>query len=103
MEDTTSESVTLEIRPVLEEITFKLTKVRTISNLALSRQTLRHQEVKRYPHLKELPILAYDNVLPALLLGQDNWDLGLRSKTRGTARACGDSYCFNKSVNKSPL
>lgn len=86
VEDDTSGSVTVEIRPVKSEGNFKIQRVRTIANLALPRQILHRQELEKYPHLRKLPIHAYENVSPALLLGQDNWDLALPLEIRRAKR-----------------
>ncbi|XP_049291179.1 uncharacterized protein LOC125768058 [Anopheles funestus] len=51
-------------------------KVHTVQNLSLPAQTLSADQVtEQYAHLQGLPIQAYDNARPRLLIGIDNYHL----------------------------
>lgn len=50
----------------------------TVKDLSLPMQSLDYQECcQRFKHLKNLPIQGYKDAVPRLLVGIDNWKLGL--------------------------
>ncbi|XP_053663516.1 uncharacterized protein LOC128712653 [Anopheles marshallii] len=58
-------------------LVYDLRKAHTLQDLMLPVQTLPIEKlVKLYPHLKGLPIAAYANVTPRILIGVDNIHLG---------------------------
>ncbi|GBP54722.1 hypothetical protein EVAR_42922_1 [Eumeta japonica] len=49
---------------------------RTLKNLKLAPQHIRHATVAAYPHLKDIAEnLIYDAAAPCIMIGQDNWGL----------------------------
>ncbi|XP_052901623.1 uncharacterized protein LOC128309307, partial [Anopheles moucheti] len=55
----------------------ELTKVHTVSNLALPAQTIDGKQLQSaYPHLKGLPFTSYVDAVPRVLIGVDNCRLG---------------------------
>ncbi|XP_052900305.1 uncharacterized protein LOC128306748 [Anopheles moucheti] len=55
----------------------ELTKVHTVSNLALPAQTIDGKQLQSaYPHLKGLPFTSYVDAVPRILIGVDNCRLG---------------------------
>ncbi|XP_065095601.1 uncharacterized protein LOC135717439 [Ochlerotatus camptorhynchus] len=67
----------LEISGVHDANTHWIPKVHTVDDLALPRQTLAMEELARnYHHLEGLPVDAYRNVRPRMLIGMDNYRLG---------------------------
>lgn len=56
---------------------------RTISSLTLPTQSLDYDSLcKEYEHLKKLPVQSYYDAKPELLIGLDNWNLGVPLKIR---------------------
>uniref|UniRef100_A0A182HML5 Uncharacterized protein n=1 Tax=Anopheles arabiensis TaxID=7173 RepID=A0A182HML5_ANOAR len=55
---------------------FMLTKVHSIRHLALPRQSISGEQLKkRHEHLKNLPLTSYTNATPRLIIGIDNCHL----------------------------
>uniref|UniRef100_A0A182I8G8 Uncharacterized protein n=1 Tax=Anopheles arabiensis TaxID=7173 RepID=A0A182I8G8_ANOAR len=55
---------------------FMLTKVHTIRHLALPRQSISGEQLKKkHEHLKYLPLTSYTNATPRLIIGLDNCHL----------------------------
>lgn len=51
---------------------FALKGVRTVDELHLPTQTINKNElVAKYPHLKDVPIIDYENATPGILIGSD--------------------------------
>lgn len=73
----------LTISNVTNNKKFQLIGVHTVTNLGLSAQTIEADEIsKNYPYLAKLPILSYHNATPTILIGADNWKLGIPLKVR---------------------
>lgn len=54
---------------------------KTVRNLKLPRQTVRLDELHtRYQNLKHLPVAEYENATPKILIGQNNYHLGVPRK-----------------------
>lgn len=83
-EEKDSRRVSLEISGAnAESRKYWLHDVRTVKSLSLPRQSVDSQElVKRYPYLSELPIKSYEDAVPRILIGLDNWKLGLPTSVR---------------------
>lgn len=55
----------------------ELSKVHTVSNLALPAQTIDCKQLETaYPHIKGLPLTSYVDAVPRVLIGVDNCCLG---------------------------
>lgn len=62
---------------------YTLNDVRTVEKLSFPVQTMCLDElIVKYPHLNGLPPLSYCNASPRILIGIDNWKLGLPSRVR---------------------
>ncbi|XP_055622592.1 uncharacterized protein LOC129766151 [Toxorhynchites rutilus septentrionalis] len=77
----------LNVSGILEPLTLKwtgnVTRTRTVSRLVLPTQSLKYEDLaNRYPHLRELPIEAYELVCPQILIGLDNLRLCIPLKLR---------------------
>lgn len=57
---------------------YRISDVRTVKSLNLPKQSLNTKDIgSQYGHLKNLPIDPYKNAIPRILIGIDNWKLGL--------------------------
>lgn len=57
--------------------------VQTMRNLSLEEQTLKYDAVtERFAYLKGLPVESYDGARPRILIGLNNWHLGVPTKVR---------------------
>ncbi|XP_055920797.1 uncharacterized protein LOC129952301 [Eupeodes corollae] len=57
---------------------FTLHNVRTVKNLGLPKQSVSsHIMQNRYSYMRGLPIPSYDMAQPRILIGMDNWKLGV--------------------------
>lgn len=57
---------------------YHLEGVQTVKDLSLATQSLDYQSLSaKYQHLKDLPVLSYQKLKPRLLIGLNNWSLGI--------------------------
>ncbi|XP_055604683.1 uncharacterized protein LOC129752918 [Uranotaenia lowii] len=82
-EETDSSKLDLTISGTRSDRKFKLRNVRTVGTLGLHAQSLDYEALAdQYNHLAKLPIDSYQNAIPKLLIGLDNIQLTLPTKTR---------------------
>lgn len=77
-EETNSRRVSVEIsgQSTDEGRKYRLHDVRTVSQLNLPIQTIGTAElVAKYPHLRNVPFANYEQAVPQILIGIDNWKL----------------------------
>ena len=55
---------------------FRISDARTVKKLSLPKQSL-NENISTYTHLRQLPINTFDNAIPKILIGIDNWQLGV--------------------------
>ncbi|XP_053691781.1 uncharacterized protein LOC128740267 [Sabethes cyaneus] len=78
-----SQQVNLQISGVHSSKRYELSGVYTMSSLQIRPQTLLLPELqKRYPYLEGLPLEAYNDISPRILLGLDHARLGHAVKSR---------------------
>ncbi|XP_053699404.1 uncharacterized protein LOC128746376 [Sabethes cyaneus] len=78
-----SKIVSLTVSGAGSQKRFKMSNVRTVSNLNLPSQSFQMEEAaKQFDHLKQLPIQSYRNAVPKLLIGLDNLHLAVPLKSR---------------------
>lgn len=80
----TSKRVTLEVAGDIEgSRRYTLRDVRTVTSLDLPVQSVGNEELARkYQHLNGVPFADYCNAIPRILIGIDNWKLGLPTEIR---------------------
>lgn len=62
---------------------FVLKDVQTVKDLSLSSQSLDYAQLsEQYDHLKNLPVQSYHDLKPGLLIGLNNWKLGIPTEVR---------------------
>lgn len=60
---------------------YRISNARTVHSLNLPVQSLSTEMISQaYPHLKNIPAKQYQDAVPKLLIGIDNWQLGLPLK-----------------------
>lgn len=60
-----------------------LTNIRTVENLDLPNQSITFDKLRlKYPYLRDLPIESYENAIPRILIGLNNWHVGVPLKIR---------------------
>lgn len=63
--------------------TLRISVAHTVSSLGLPTQSINVEElVRRYPHLKNIPLASYNNAVPRILIGLNNWKLGVPLKIK---------------------
>jgi hypothetical protein len=67
--------VDIEIHSKVEDFSFTLKNVRTIPKLALPSQSVSMDIIKKFKHLQDVPIEAFNLLTPTILLGMDNYEL----------------------------
>ncbi|OXA42229.1 Gag-Pol polyprotein [Folsomia candida] len=72
-----SYEVDIEIVSRLDGKSYTLRNVRTVPKLDLPSQSLTKETLKRFSHIEGTPILTYQNVVPTILVGMDNFELHL--------------------------
>ncbi|XP_058827460.1 uncharacterized protein LOC131687395 [Topomyia yanbarensis] len=78
-----SKRVKLDISGVTHRKKYTISEARTVKSLGLPRQTLCYKDlVERYPYLAGLPIPDYKDVVPKILIGNDNAHLSVTLKRR---------------------
>lgn len=80
-QETNSGILVLGISGAHDTIKHWIPKVHTVNSLALPQQT-RKEIVLQYPYLQDLPVNSYRNVRPQMLIGIDNYRLGLALDSR---------------------
>ncbi|XP_055622225.1 uncharacterized protein LOC129765813 [Toxorhynchites rutilus septentrionalis] len=109
-----SRCVCLSISGKNNKSRYTLSQTRTVSRLELPTQSLKYEDLaNRYPHLRELPIEAYELVCPQILIGLDNLRLcvplklregGLRDPIGAKCRLGWSIYgCVPNSPNQSAI
>lgn len=60
---------------------YTLRDVRTVKSLSLPTQSMSSAELSlKYKHLKDVPLCDYEDAIPRILIGMDNWKLGIPSQ-----------------------
>lgn len=62
---------------------YHMSDVRTVRSLNLPMQSVNVNELKtRYPYLLDTPLESYDKAVPKILIGIDNWKLGIPTDSK---------------------
>ncbi|XP_062710760.1 uncharacterized protein LOC134288863 [Aedes albopictus] len=82
-EEANSRVIQMEVSGGTSNNHYKIMDARTVEGLQLPTQSLHYQDLAgKYPHLRGLPIIDYENVTPKLLIGLDNLKLTIPLKIR---------------------
>lgn len=83
-EESSSRRVAIQISGVGESNKrYRISNVRTVSKLNLVSQTLDKRSIETtYKHLKNVPLLSYENARPQILIGIEHWQLGMPLEIR---------------------